>query len=437
MALWSIEHEEVPDAIATCGSNSYTNNSMTAYVPDGKLLVQHDDVHLHVKTPNKGKENPSFSKIKELGLIKMTDYEHIKRDISYPVARIRHLVANRAACFSHNPDNQPCNWLNKSFVEQLGFYEEVGQIHHLTESYPHAAVTPPDDESQRVMQNVVDDASSTFDLLTEVAELRETIGGLAGIFKSGARALQSYKDKRDYLLRLYAKNPKKLAKALADLWLSYRYLIMPLIYSAEDIVEQIETHGFKFQTDRSSVTSKGTFPDPQTGVITDTGTYEVRWTATGKSSFNASPLKGLGLNPVRTAWELIPFSFVVDWFINLGNLLANATFALFDVAIERKFCISTRTSIDVRSVLYVQTDGIPARNYGDSYGCTSVGGFAAVDGLWTTATLKHHVEESYVRKVFIPSDIEFNWAPYLDLKRWLDALALSIRPLLKALRRLR
>jgi hypothetical protein len=31
------------------------------------------------------------------------------------------------------------------------------------------------------------------------------------------------------------------------------------------------------------------------------------------------------INPLSVAWELVPFSFVVDWFVNVGNVLASCT----------------------------------------------------------------------------------------------------------------
>jgi len=44
------------------------------------------------------------------------------------------------------------------------------------------------------------------------------------------------------------------------------------------------------------------------------------------SSQLADQIDGFGLfNPASIAWELVPFSFVVDWFVPVGNLLAAAT----------------------------------------------------------------------------------------------------------------
>jgi len=41
---------------------------------------------------------------------------------------------------------------------------------------------------------------------------------------------------------------------------------------------------------------------------------------------NALLLSQLGLvNPASLAWELVPFSFVVDWFANVGDFLASFT----------------------------------------------------------------------------------------------------------------
>lgn len=49
------------------------------------------------------------------------------------------------------------------------------------------------------------------------------------------------------------------------------------------------------------------------------------------------------LNPVSLAWELIPYSFVVDWFYNVGNFLRNA---------ETAFIYSSRFKSGYVSELY-------------------------------------------------------------------------------------
>lgn len=59
------------------------------------------------------------------------------------------------------------------------------------------------------------------------------------------------------------------------------------------------------------------------------------------ASQNLSTLASLGLtNPVNLAWELVPFSFVVDWFLPLGDW-----FNSFDATLGKDFKSGTRTRV--------------------------------------------------------------------------------------------
>jgi len=52
--------------------------------------------------------------------------------------------------------------------------------------------------------------------------------------------------------------------------------------------------------------------------------YEVLYNYSGTDL--VSQLEGLGvLNPIATLWELVPLSFVVDWFVNVGDVLSSLT----------------------------------------------------------------------------------------------------------------
>lgn len=96
----------------------------------------------------------------------------------------------------------------------------------------------------------------------------------------------------------------------------------------------------------------------------------------------------LGLtNPLLLAWEVIPYSFVMDWFINIGDYLANID-ALQGIARISACRITKRTSQEV----------------------WPNGGRGTLN--------------SYTREPFEPSNSFPRWEPSISAKRCADAVAL-------------
>lgn len=119
-------------------------------------------------------------------------------------------------------------------------------------------------------------------------------------------------------------NPSK-AKSFADNYLEFHFGWSPLvadIYAAA----QVLTDGIPPPT----VKGRGTRDE----TVRKNGTYGFdEWTVTVKcqliadvkiSDENLNLLDRLGLvNPATVLWDLVPFSFVVDWFANLGQCLTS------------------------------------------------------------------------------------------------------------------
>lgn len=208
------------------------------------------------------------------------------------------------------------------------------------------------------------------DVLTTVAELPETIGSIVSGFKEVARLVRDVKkgqitiskahDRRiERLRRNYERDMARLvnlqgraktraekraverliknrsesfsyankmaltelADALADIWLNFRYNIMPNVYAAEDALKLYESYTADFITGRDSsgwvdgpvFESYGWDPlkiEQRYNCVIKRGVNSrFRWSTVTKS------------NILTTAWELVPLSFVVDWFVNIGDLL--------------------------------------------------------------------------------------------------------------------
>lgn len=123
--------------------------------------------------------------------------------------------------------------------------------------------------------------------------------------------------------------PIKLASSL---WLQYTYGVKPLlsdIYGAAD--ESLRTVINKTERFRARATetykpryvSFSTIFGPQNvKVITGTVKRSVTYGVDVRTP-EFDPTRWSSLNPVSIAWEVMPYSFVVDWFLNVGGYLRN------------------------------------------------------------------------------------------------------------------
>lgn len=122
----------------------------------------------------------------------------------------------------------------------------------------------------------------------------------------------------------------------------------------------------------------------------------------------------LGFNPaswVPTAWELVPYSFLIDYFTNIGDILAGWSLCRNDLAWCNRTVRRTyrKTSSTRTSLAYVKANWTPTAT-----SCTS----RAAEVI----ALKTSVERSKFSGNFIPS-FEFE-IPGMGSKRWLNIAAL-------------
>lgn len=139
----------------------------------------------------------------------------------------------------------------------------------------------------------------------------------------------------------YAKRfERNQSKALARGWLELQYGWLPLLSDIFGAVEQVQKH-FKKQAPIIRVSSRKSIEHDdcviQTSQYNDIiTTRRTKYEVSVRCSFKLSQpvlkeLNELGItNPLLLAWELTPFSFVVDWLLPIGTFLSalDATFGV-------------------------------------------------------------------------------------------------------------
>lgn len=122
-------------------------------------------------------------------------------------------------------------------------------------------------------------------------------------------------------------------KSLAQAWLEYRYGWRILYYDMVEISETLANLSVKRKrfAERSG-TSHHISEDIGSTVVTGgghtlifSGTNHIQISLRGSVVADIEPPK-FQFNPVLTTWELITFSFVVDWFIGIGQWLESLSF---------------------------------------------------------------------------------------------------------------
>lgn len=159
---------------------------------------------------------------------------------------------------------------------------------------------------------------SDSNLFESVAEYRSTMRTIGDLFLRTAATLKRW-----------LRNPLVGASSAH---LMYRYAISPLIRDVQGIVKGLDKPlGNVRKTTRSSVylhrssSSNGTFNNGGYSVkYLVQNNDEVRVRAMSIDEYRATLMANIGFTDVgllTTPWELVPWSFVLDWFVNVGDFL--------------------------------------------------------------------------------------------------------------------
>jgi len=134
----------------------------------------------------------------------------------------------------------------------------------------------------------------------------------------------------DVALKRFGKKALLGVNGVANLWLMYRYGIRPLVQSIGDVNEALErVIRLDRVTTRGNATSSASSISDQT--YSNSGySWNLRKSITETITVRAVSVDGLvrdwrydyGMSSkdlITLPWELIPYSFVADWFVNAGD----------------------------------------------------------------------------------------------------------------------
>lgn len=174
--------------------------------------------------------------------------------------------------------------------------------------------------------------ASNLNLAQACAEYRQT----ASMFSSAAsdvvktfRRLRAGRAFGDFVRILQGKSRDSASKRIANRWLEYQYGLKPLIsdiYASAEVLAVRVREGLpqrvsskKFEEITYERRNVGSYR----GVLNVSENYYLKKTAfyTIRDS-SLKELSQLGItNPLLLAWELVPYSFVIDWLLPVGDFL--------------------------------------------------------------------------------------------------------------------
>jgi len=249
------------------------------------------------------------------------------------------------------------------------------------------------------------------DTLASVGEMRETVSSLVSIF---VRVIEIYRDIRKLRFdEVYRKTLSK--KALAEYYMFYRYALRPLVFEAQNYVDVICNKTLlKRQTYRSfrTLDAEETYNNV-TLFASSAGTLIGSQRATRNVEIRGGVLCTLDITnnlgrwgitePLEGIWELIPFSFIIDWFFNIGKFIASWTpnFGITKLA-------SWITVTDMVTLVSTVESGTnsPSYNYED---------YRVVSGEYSKVIVRKYRLPEPSRPLIPTFSIHMDWLKSLDV----------------------
>lgn len=256
-------------------------------------------------------------------------------------------------------------------------------------------------------------------LLVSLAESNKTLVMLRQVYLRFFRFLKGIYDS---IKRL---SPSKAYAVLSEGWLEMRYGWRPLYYELENLAklyhsapdfpvkstfgrDLFDNLSFTFESDQPISYGNDVIECSHTVTVRKI-MHQVGFNYFNRSDSRNSHLSsqlGLDLQSLlQTSWELIPFSFILDMFVNIGSFLNTlnwrAEIQPFNGYVSTSYDVEITTTTGSRPS-GVSAEGVPWRV--DPYWTTQEG-FREALGRWLTLVLASH-------KVYVDIDWPVRYGPY-------------------------
>jgi hypothetical protein len=256
---------------------------------------------------------PGFHKKSAEGMIIMTNYQSSKQEkYSSCLSQGAGYVSNPAQWWRYERNIPDISWCFGSFGPTttgtlLGALPALHDVYAMADLRVQASTS--------CLSNI---GRASTDNWENIAEMKKTLGMFWNplsswfAFERNARA-------------------RSAAQSAANAWLMWRYGLKPLISSADSIMKALKKNA---RADRSTShgTASSTLSSTTTGTYVNASTFGIRKTITETILARATSVDEVAIDLAYAAgfsakslltlpWELIPYSFVADWFFNIGDYI--------------------------------------------------------------------------------------------------------------------